>query len=63
MDIKLPGEMVFPIADMLRARSAPFLFATGHEPTVIPPGLDDVRRCAKPTAFRDISRTVAEIIG
>lgn len=63
MDINLSGEMVFPIADMLRARSAPFLFATGYDPTVTPPRLDDVRRFAKPTAFRDISRTIAEIIG
>ena len=29
LDIELHGELVFPVADYLRARAIPFIFATG----------------------------------
>jgi CheY-like chemotaxis protein len=30
LDVNLGGEMVFPVARILRARSIPFLFSTGY---------------------------------
>lgn len=30
LDVNLAGEMVFPVARILRARSIPFLFSTGY---------------------------------
>ena len=31
LDINLGGEMVFPLADLLRERHIPFVFATGYD--------------------------------
>ncbi len=38
LDVKLGGEMAFPVAEALRARSIPFMFTTGYAP----------RRCPRP---------------
>src|ERR687884_246780 len=31
LDINLRGEMVYPVADALRERGVPFIFATGYD--------------------------------
>lgn len=36
LDINLGGELVFPLADILRDRQVPFVFATGYEAEAIP---------------------------
>lgn len=36
LDIRLSGQMVFPVADELERRAVPFIFATGFEPEIVP---------------------------
>lgn len=48
LDINLRGDMVFPIADALKGRDIPFLFATGYDESVIPPRHRDVPVWKKP---------------
>ncbi len=48
LDINLRQTMVFPIADLLRQRGVPFVFATGYESIVIPERLRDAIHCEKP---------------
>ncbi|WP_232630296.1 response regulator [Methylobacterium sp. Leaf118] len=48
LDINLRETMVFPVAEALRARGVPFVFATGYEETAIPPHLRDAVHCEKP---------------
>jgi len=48
LDIDLVGDRVFPIADLLRERNAPFLFATGYGAEIIPDRFSDVPRLEKP---------------
>lgn len=36
LDVNLAGERVFPVADILRARSIPFLFSTGYGASGLP---------------------------
>lgn len=48
LDINLRETMVFPVAEALRARGVPFVFATGYEETAIPPHLRDAIHCEKP---------------
>jgi len=48
LDINIQGEMVFPLADALRKRGVPFVFATGCNPDVIPERYRDVTICMKP---------------
>lgn len=56
LDIGLVGDRVFPVADLLRERGAPFLFATGYGPEIIPDRFSDAPRLEKPV-------TAAAVIG
>src|SRR5688500_8003036 len=42
LDIDLHGERAYPVADALRGRGVPFIFATGTTPRSSPP---PTRRC------------------
>lgn len=48
LDVNLGGEMVFPLADMLRAQSVPFMFVTGYDKWSLPAAYADVPRSEKP---------------
>lgn len=48
LDINLREVMVFPVADALRARGVPFVFATGYEENAVPSRLRDAIHCEKP---------------
>ena len=48
LDINLAGEMVFDVADALRARNVPFVFVTGYDAETIPAAYATVTRCEKP---------------
>jgi CheY-like chemotaxis protein len=50
LDVNLNGEFVFPLADELRTREVPFLFATAYtdEDRLFPQSARSVPRLAKP---------------
>ncbi|WP_235919027.1 response regulator [Aureimonas psammosilenae] len=48
LDVNLGDEKAYPIADRLRQRSVPFIFATGYEAGAIPAAYDNVPRVMKP---------------
>jgi DNA-binding response OmpR family regulator len=50
LDLNLQGEMAFPVADALKARNVPFVFATGYDQAAIPLAYAYVVRCEKPVA-------------
>ena len=52
LDINLGGEMAYPVADALRARDIPFIFATGYNAQAIPKAYADVPRAEKPVEIR-----------
>ena len=60
LDINLQGEMVYPLADALRERSVPFLFATGYEAWAIPEAYADVRRTEKPVEMKKMMEALAK---
>lgn len=60
LDINLQDEMVYPVADALRARGVTFLFATGYEKGVIPSRYAGVRHCEKPL---DLSMVTDALFG
>lgn len=51
LDIGLGRETVYPVADALRTRGIPFVFATGYDASAIPEGYKDVPRTEKPLAL------------
>jgi CheY-like chemotaxis protein len=60
LDIKLRNEMIFPVADALRARGVPFVFATGYSQKIIPERYKDVVRYEKPFDVAAVARVVAQ---
>lgn len=60
LDLNLGGAAPhFEIAELLRNRGVPFVFMTGYDSDVIPPGLADTVRLQKPVNFQ----TIVEAIG
>jgi CheY-like chemotaxis protein len=56
LDINLRGEMVYPLADALKARSIPVVFATGYGRHDIPARYADVPLCEKPVDPEQVAR-------
>jgi hypothetical protein len=54
LDIDLQGKPSFPVADVLRARGIPFVFATSHEVSILPEAYRDVRRFVKPIDMQEV---------
>ncbi len=48
LDVNLAGEQSYPVADILRARSIPFVFATGYGITGVSAELQDTPVLVKP---------------
>ena len=59
LDINLNGELVYPVADALRARSVPFVFATGYDARVIPAAYAEVPRYEKPVDADQLARGIS----
>lgn len=56
LDVNLGQEVVYPVADALRARGIPFVFATANARANLPERFEHVAICQKPfevDAFRD----------
>ena len=48
LDINLRGDVIYPLADALRERGVPFVFATGYDAGSIPEAYRGVARWEKP---------------
>jgi DNA-binding response OmpR family regulator len=62
LDINLRGERVYPVADVLRQRHVPFIFASGYGGETEPAAYADVPRCIKPVDFSVLAKIVSEQI-
>lgn len=63
LDVDLAGEPSFPVADALRERGIPFLFATGYGDEGISEAYRDVPVLRKPFRARDLERALAGAAG
>jgi CheY-like chemotaxis protein len=59
LDINLHGERAYPVADALRERGVPFVFATGYDRWIIPDAYADVPRVEKPVDTRALARLLS----
>jgi CheY-like chemotaxis protein len=59
LDVNLGGEMVYPLADLLRARGIPYLFATAYGRQDLPPAYAEVPVWEKPVDVRRIAEALA----
>jgi CheY-like chemotaxis protein len=62
LDINLAGQVSFPIADVLRERGIPFLFASGYGSKGVSDGYKDAIRIQKPFVSRDLAHAIAKIV-
>jgi len=63
LDVNIRSEMVFPIAQELRARHVPFLFTTGYDKVSIAPEFRDVTLWEKPIDIAAMIRGLVRQIG
>lgn len=62
LDINLGGDAVFPLADRLRARGVPILFATGYGARGLPSAYADYPVLQKPYPPEQLAPTVATMV-
>lgn len=54
LDVNLDGELVFPVAEILKGRQLPFIFSTGYGRVGVPEGFRDCEVLNKPYAIEDL---------
>jgi DNA-binding response OmpR family regulator len=61
LDIRLNGELVFPVAEALRARGVPFVFSSGDGDIGMPPQFENVPVLQKPWNEQALSEVVRKV--
>lgn len=59
LDVNVAGRMSFPVAEILRGRGIPFIFATGYGVSALPPELQGQPTLQKPFRMVDLARAIA----
>ena len=62
LDINLRGDLIYPLADALRERHVPFVFATGYDCRAIQSGYEDIPRWEKPFDHDKLARSLAPLL-
>ena len=55
LDINVGGTVVFPVAEVLRERGIPFIFATGYGSTGLPPRFLNSPTLPKPFSYESLA--------
>lgn len=63
LDINLNGKLSFPVAEVLRQRRIPFLFASGYGSRGLIEGYADAVRIQKPFRSRDLALAIERATG
>jgi len=62
LDVNLGGDAIFPVAEVLAARGAPFVFATGYGAGGLPESWRDRPTLQKPFNQRDVGVALTEAV-
>jgi CheY-like chemotaxis protein len=62
LDVNLNGQETYPVADVLRAKGIPFVFATGYGAAGLRDGYRDLPALQKPFQQRELVRALAAVI-
>lgn len=62
LDINLHGRSIYAVADLLRARGVPLVFATGYDASAIPSGFEAVPRWEKPFDADRLARSLPGLL-
>lgn len=58
LDVNLNGRMSYPVADMLRSRGVPFIFATGYGAKILIPPYTGTPTLQKPFKVGDLQQSI-----
>jgi CheY-like chemotaxis protein len=61
LDLNLNGQMSYPVADVLRGREVPFIFATGYGAKILVPPYVGTPTLQKPFHLEELKRMLAGI--
>ena len=61
LDLNLNGQMSYPVADVLRERGLPFIFATGYGAKILVPPYVGTPTLQKPFHLEELKRMLAGI--
>lgn len=61
LDINLAGQNSYPVADILRSRGIPFIFATGYGSANLPQELKNSIVLAKPFSMDQLADALASV--
>lgn len=56
LDVNLDGQLVFPVAEILRTRGVPFVFSTGYGRIGLPEAFKECDVLGKPFTIEDLRR-------
>jgi DNA-binding response OmpR family regulator len=62
LDINVDGEIITPVADLLRARNRPFLFASGYGSGGLPEGYRSHPSLQKPFQIEKLAEMINNIL-
>jgi CheY-like chemotaxis protein len=58
LDVNLAGQVSYPVAEILRQRAIPFLFATGYGTDGLPENLRGAQVLSKPFMLEQLSKAL-----
>jgi DNA-binding response OmpR family regulator len=58
VDVNLHGELVFPVAEAIKARNRPFIFATGYSTSALPAEFSDRPALQKPFQIEMLGKLI-----
>lgn len=63
LDVNLAGQLSYPVAEVLKERAVPFLFATGYGTVVPPANLKNTPVLSKPFRQEQLAKMLLEACG
>ncbi|TPL35597.1 response regulator [Mesorhizobium sp. B2-4-8] len=63
LDINLDGELVFPVAELLKSRQLPFVFSTGYGRMGVPEEFKECDVLNKPFTIEELSTKLQSMFG
>lgn len=62
LDVNLDGQLVFPVAEVLRSREVPFVFSTGYGRIGLPETFRECEVLSKPFTIEQLKQKVLRIL-
>jgi CheY-like chemotaxis protein len=62
LDVNVGGAVVFPVADVLRSRGVPIIFATGYGSGALPPRFQNDPALSKPFSYEALAEALHTVL-